>query len=134
MGGVSYLQYLRELARRVDADWPGVRADLERVRAAALTRAGALVSLTGDERVLRAAEAPLADFLASLPAEPAGGAAAAQEGWAGALPRVNEALLVPTQVSYVAKAANLYEDAGYKLSGSAYVINKFLGTSWLWDR
>ena len=32
------------------------------------------------------------------------------------------------------KAVNLYEDAGYKLSGSSYVINKLLGTSWLWDR
>ena len=38
------------------------------------------------------------------------------------------------QVNYVGKAANLYEDAGYKLSGSSYVINKLLGTTWLWDR
>ena len=32
------------------------------------------------------------------------------------------------------KAANLYEDGGYKLKGSAYVVNKLLGTTWLWDR
>ena len=32
------------------------------------------------------------------------------------------------------KAANLYEDAGYKLSGASYVVDKYLGTSWLWDR
>ena len=38
------------------------------------------------------------------------------------------------QVNYVGKAVNLYEDAGYKLSGSSYVINKLLGTTWLWDR
>ena len=38
------------------------------------------------------------------------------------------------QVNYVGKAANLYEDAGYKLSGASYVVNKFLGTTWLWDR
>lgn len=38
------------------------------------------------------------------------------------------------QVNYVGKAANLYEDGGYKLHGSAYVINKYLGTTWLWDR
>ena len=38
------------------------------------------------------------------------------------------------QVNYVGKAANLYEDAGYALAGSAYVINKHLGTTWLWDR
>ena len=37
-------------------------------------------------------------------------------------------------MNYVGKAANLYEDAGYKLKGSTYVVNKLLGTSWLWDR
>lgn len=42
--------------------------------------------------------------------------------------------LFSCQVNYVCKAANLYEDAGYKLSGTSYVINKFLGTSWIWDR
>lgn len=36
-------------------------------------------------------------------------------------------------MNYVAKGANLY-NAGYKLHGSTYVINKTLGTSWLWDR
>jgi hypothetical protein len=37
------------------------------------------------------------------------------------------------QVNYVGKAANLYEDAGYKLHGSSYVIDKYLGTSYLWN-
>lgn len=38
------------------------------------------------------------------------------------------------QVNYVGKAANLYEDAGYVLHGSSYVINKHLGMSHIWDR
>ena len=38
------------------------------------------------------------------------------------------------QVNYVGKGGNLYTDAGYKLSGSAYVIEKYLGNTWLWDR
>ena len=37
------------------------------------------------------------------------------------------------QVNYVGKGANLYK-AGYELSGSSYVISKYLGTSWLWVR
>lgn len=37
-------------------------------------------------------------------------------------------------MNYVGKAVNLYADAGYQLSGSAYVVNKALGTTWLWDR
>ena len=32
------------------------------------------------------------------------------------------------------KSANLYADAGYSLKGSAYVVEKYLGTTWLWDR
>lgn len=31
------------------------------------------------------------------------------------------------------KAANIYE-AGYKLNGSALVISKHIGNTWLWDR
>lgn len=38
------------------------------------------------------------------------------------------------QVNYVAKGANLYQDAGYSLSGAAYVAEKYLGNTWLWDR
>jgi Zn-dependent M16 (insulinase) family peptidase len=36
-------------------------------------------------------------------------------------------------VNYIGKAASLY-DAGYELNGSAYVISKFIGNTWLWDR
>lgn len=46
----------------------------------------------------------------------------------------SDKMIMLAQVNYVGKAANLYRDAGYQLSGSAYVINKHLGTTWLWDR
>lgn len=31
------------------------------------------------------------------------------------------------------KAACLY-DAGYEMDGSSYVIQKYIGNTWLWDR
>jgi Zn-dependent M16 (insulinase) family peptidase len=40
---------------------------------------------------------------------------------------------VPTQVNYVAKGVDLFKH-GYTLHGSTYVVNKLLGTGWLWDR
>jgi hypothetical protein len=49
---------------------------------------------------------------------------------AGLPPRVSATLDGPlrrpaaAQVNYVAKAVNLYADAGYQLGGSAYVIEK----------
>lgn len=129
MGGISYLDYLRGLAQRVEGDWEGVQADLEAIRKALLQRRGVLVNMTADESTLHLATGHVDAFLGSLPAT-----SAAAASWEAALVRQNEALLVPTQVNYVCKAANLYEDAGYKLSGTSYVINKSLSTSWLWDR
>lgn len=129
MGGLSYLEFIRNLSKRVESDWDSVKADLESIRTALLQRSGAVVNLTADDRTLTAASAQVADFLSTLPSTSAPAAS-----WSGLLPRINEALTVTTQVNYVGKAANLYEDAGYQLSGATYVVEKYLGTSWLWDR
>ena len=48
--------------------------------------------------------------------------------------KASEQSFFTLQVNYVGKSINLYKDAGYKLSGSSFVINKLLGTTWLWDR
>ncbi|EFN52070.1 hypothetical protein CHLNCDRAFT_139318 [Chlorella variabilis] len=129
MGGISYLDFIRRLVGRVESDWESVQADLEAIRKALLQRQGVLLNMTADENTLRLATAHVDAFLDSLPS--VSGTAAA---WNVPLQRQNEALVVPTQVNYVCKAANLYEDAGYQLSGASYVINKSLSTSWLWDR
>ncbi|CAI7884568.1 unnamed protein product, partial [Closterium sp. NIES-54] len=130
MGGYSYLQYLRALEKRVDEDWPGVAASLEQIRQAVLTADGAVVNLTADAATLDKADVAVRELLASLPAQRAQVAGSA---WS-TLPVKNEAFLVPTQVNYVGKAVNLYDAAGYNLSGSAYVASKLVGMSWLWDR
>jgi len=130
MGGYTYLEFIRKLSKRVDGEWDAVKADLEAIRSALLARSGALVNLTGDTRTLDHAHPAVEQFLASLPQ-----VAGAHAVWdAPLLPRKNEALTVPTQVSYVAKGANLYQDTDYKLSGSSYVVEKYLGNTWLWDK
>jgi Zn-dependent M16 (insulinase) family peptidase len=146
MGGYSYLEFIRALEGRVDSDeeskgWPSVARDLAAIRSALLRRKGAVVNLTGDAAALSRARPHVERLLDALPAEESGNSADDDlQPWAtggGAsllLPLQNEALVVPTQVNYVGKSANLYEDAGYELSGAAYVIEKHLGTSWLWDR
>lgn len=129
MGGVAYLEQIRKLVARVDSDWEGVKQDLETIRSAILQQKGSMVNMTGDEGALTAADKSLNEFWSSI-------AATSREDatWNSMLPRQNTALVVPTQVNYVCKGANLYEDAGYELSGSSYVINKLLGTTWIWDR
>merc|ERR1712232_373737 len=75
------------------------------------------------------AQTTLEAFAAELPKDVDVGAAVAGKP----LGRTAEGIIVPTQVNYVGKGANLYE-AGYKLHGSSLVISKFLGTTYLWDR
>ncbi|KAG2493609.1 hypothetical protein HYH03_008126 [Edaphochlamys debaryana] len=134
MGGLSYLEFIRGLAKRIESDdgWQAVQADLEAIRTALLQRKGALVNMTADSSTLASAEGAVEAFLGALPAASAGAASCWAQGLL--LPRASEALTVPTQVNYVAKGANLYEDAGYQLDGSAYVVEKYLGNTWLWDR
>ncbi|GFR50856.1 hypothetical protein Agub_g13138 [Astrephomene gubernaculifera] len=135
MGGLSYLDFIRGLGKRVETEegWQGVRGELEAIRTALLQRNGAIVNLTADSATLAAAEGPLRELLAALPAaSPAAPAGPLVSGLL--LPAGNEALCVPTQVNYVAKGADLYRDAGYQLSGATYVVEKYLGNTWLWDR
>ena len=131
MGGLEYLFYIRTLVKRIDEDWEGVKADLQAIRSALLSSKGALVNMTGDGSLLNTVHPLVDNFLAALPATPTG---ATTEPWSGELARENEAILVTTQVNYVCKAANLYEDAGYEMHGSAYVVNKHLGMSHIWDK
>jgi hypothetical protein len=72
------------------------QADLESIRKHLLQRKGALVNLTGDDRALAAAAAHVDDLLGRLPEAAAEGGSSS--AWSGVLPRVNEALVVPTQV------------------------------------
>jgi Zn-dependent M16 (insulinase) family peptidase len=102
---------------------------LEAIRSAVLQQEGSLVNITGDERALATAKQAFSEFWASIPQT-----ASQYFDWNQVLDRQNIALVVPTQVNYVCKGANLYSDAGYQLSGSSYVINKLLGTTWIWDR
>merc|ERR1719159_202332 len=132
MGGLDNLQYIRALEKRAKEDWPSVLRDLESIRSALVRREGSIVNLTGDAETLEAASPAVEGFLGCLEdAPPAGGRRA---GWLSGIPKENEALVVPTQVNYVGKGANLYRQAGYDLEGSAYVISKYLGNTWLWDR
>ena len=108
LGGLAQLEYLKTLAKRIDTDWDGVVADLEKIRAAVVSRAGSVTNLTADAKTLDATAGAVQSFLDSLPAE---GTGAATEAWSKdlVLPPVNELITVPTQVNYVGKGANLYK-------------------------
>lgn len=128
MGGVSYLFFLRQLARDVENDWPSVQEKLEQVRQIVLNRNAMVVNVTLDADNWARFKPLLTAFLPALPAGPAGVKTWPSEPLPGP-----EGLAIPAQVNYVGKGANLYK-LGYELDGSISVITNFLRTSWLWEK
>lgn len=128
MNGLEGLFAVRQLAEAVEQDWPAVLEKLETIRRLLINRAGMLANVTLDADSYAAFRPQLEDFLAGLPQSEA-----VFHTWQPDLRAGNEGLTIPAQVNYVGKGANLYE-LGYELDGSVFVIQKFLNTSWLWER
>ena len=128
MSGVSYLFFLRELAERLDEDWPRVLEHLRRVNDLLVNRSRMLWNVSLDETNWRQARNAVADLIAAMPEREAPPAI-----WQPEPLPAREALLIPAQVNYVGKGGSLY-DLGYKLDGSAFAINAFLRTTWLWEQ
>ncbi|XP_061354534.1 presequence protease 2, chloroplastic/mitochondrial-like [Gastrolobium bilobum] len=129
MGGLSYLEFLRTLEERVDQDWADISSSLEEIRKYVFSKQGCLINITADGKNLANMERVVSKFVDMLPTS----SPIATTTWNVRLPLTNEAIVIPTQVNYVGKATNIY-DNGYKLNGSAYVISKYISNTWLWDR
>ena len=127
--GVSGLFFVRELARRVDDDFPGVLKDLEELRSILVRRSGLVLNVTCDEQGFAKTRPELEALLAGLPDAPALAAASRAPL---VLPE-REGLALPAQVNYVGKGFNLF-DTGYAFNGSAHVVGKILRASYLWER
>jgi hypothetical protein len=128
MGGVSNYFFLRDLAKRIDSDWPGVQAQLEQLRDLLLHRGHTVVNITADPSMIDAARPQIASFLGGLPASgPAG------SGWGFAAQDRSEGLTFPGQVNYVAKGANL-NAFGFTPTGGTAVAIKHLNTTYMWDK
>jgi Zn-dependent M16 (insulinase) family peptidase len=128
MNGVSYLFFLRKLAKDVDEDWPGVLAHLEEMRNILLNRNAMLVNVTLDEAGWSDFQPRVNGFLDDLPSkDPRDGE------WSPETPSDFEGMTIPAQVNYVGKGANIYQ-LGYTFHGSAHVICRYLRTAWLWER
>ncbi|MCO6453193.1 MAG: insulinase family protein [Caldilineales bacterium] len=127
-GGVSQLFFLRELARQVESDWPGVLDRLETLRSLLVNRQDMLWNVTLDAENWAQVQPQIHALIEKFPARPSNPAS-----WAHAQPLPFEGLTIPAPINFVGKAANLY-DLGYKLHGSVHVITGYLRTTWLWDR
>ena len=128
LGGISYLGFVRDLVKRVDSDWDGVLAALRRIRDTLFNRGRMLVNVTADGVLWDRAESEIASFLQRLPDEQF-----AFADWKAERQPRSEGLIIPAQVNYVGKGANLRQ-LGFEMTGASSVVLKFLNTTYLWDK
>jgi Zn-dependent M16 (insulinase) family peptidase len=128
MSGVSYLFFLRRLAKAVDEDWSSVLADMEEIRSILINRDAMLLNVTLDETGWSESRSQVNGFLEILPVSMKRDAM-----WSPERPAEFEGMTVPSQVNYVAKGVNIFE-GGYRFHGSSLVICRYLRNAWLWDR
>jgi Zn-dependent M16 (insulinase) family peptidase len=128
MGGVSYLNFVRDLVKRIDSDWPSVQAALERIRDTLFNRGRAVVNATADAAIWSRAQGEVAAFLERLPS-----GTLAMADWSVDFRPRSEGLIIPAQVNYVGKGANL-RALGFDLTAASSVAIKFLNTTYLWDK
>lgn len=128
MSGISYGHFLKELVKRIDADWPGVEAVLTSMRERLFNRGGMVVNLTADAALAEKAEAELARFVGTMPE-----GALRPGDWSHDFAPKNEGLVIPAQVNYVGKGANL-KALGITLRASSAVALRLLNTTYLWDK
>ena len=148
MGGVTYLETVKQLLKQAEEDWPSLLARLEQIRDTILDanvcRDGMFLDITGDKKVLDTIEPSVEKFLRELPGVSDGGklpnfykevhpwVVQAKKEMKEMAPLMDEGFVVPTQVSYVGKSGKVYE-AGETVPGSAAVVARFLRTGYLWD-
>ncbi|MED6131441.1 hypothetical protein PIB30_009922 [Stylosanthes scabra] len=126
---VSYLEFLLNLEERIDQDWADISSSLEEIRKSVFSKQGCLINITADGKSLTNIEKAGGKFVDLLPSR----SPITTTNWSARLPLTNEAIVTPTHVNYVGKAANIY-DSGYEPSMRAFVISKHIRNTWLWDR
>lgn len=128
VGGVSYLGFLRTLVKRIDSDWDSVAAALKRIRDTLFNRGRMVVNATADGALWDRARGEIERFLGRLPNGDHPFA-----DWAIDYAPKSEGLIIPAQVNYVGKGANL-RALGFQMTGASSVVLKFLNTTYLWDK
>ena len=128
IGGVDYLFFLRDLAQAVEKDWTAVLDKLHQVHEILVNKNAIVANVTLDDNNVDVIKPLLAGLFENLPSKPV-----SQHTWSPVVGSADEGMTIPAQVNYVGKGANLYK-SGYQQHGSINVINKYLQTTWLWER
>ncbi len=128
--GISYFDFLKDLAKNLESNWPGILEKLQTIHTHIFSRDNALLDMTANNELLQKAEKcfqPLLENIQKRDYSPS------KNSWNINILQGNEALIVPARVNYVGMSTNLHKH-GYEFHGSALVISRFLRMGYLWDR
>ncbi|WP_319469492.1 insulinase family protein [uncultured Pseudodesulfovibrio sp.] len=128
LSGLTNLEFLRSLEKRIEEDFRKVAKDLEKLRSLLISRNSVIVNATMDQSMFAAVEPELASVVSALPevdAEPV-------KRGPLSLP-AREGLAIPAQVNYVGKGVNA-ADHGFSFTGAAQAVNKMIRTGYLWEK
>lgn len=128
MGGISNLFFLRELAERVEKDWPSVLADLQEIHSLLINRQSMLANITLESENWTQFQPQLENLMGALPQTDF-----AAQDWSHQPLAAREGFTVPAQVNFVGKAADMYT-AGYEKDGSYIAVLKYANLDYMWNK
>lgn len=128
MSGLTNLQFLRSLEKRIQEDFRSVSKDMERLRSLLLARSNMICNATMDAGMFAAMEPEIASLANMLPES--GGSPV--ERTVSVLP-AREGLAIPAQVNYVGKGCDVAAH-GFAFTGAAQAVNKLMRTGYLWEK
>lgn len=128
MSGIDYLFFIRSLIINFDKEWENITATLEKVKSILFNQNNLIVNATIDQPNWESVQNEINHFVQMLPSSKL-----KHHSFTNKSQVLNEGLMVPSQVNFVAKGGDLYS-IGYKDHGSMNVIVSYLRSTWLWDK
>ena len=128
MSGIEYVYFLRDLIEEVQNDWQSVLAKLEQIRQLLVNAQTMVFNVTLDEPNFNQLLPRFNSLIQSLPSFKSKSVI-----WEFIKHDQNEGFILPAEVNYVGKGANLYR-LGYSPDGSISVITNYLRTTYLWEQ
>lgn len=128
ISGIDYLFFIRELIDSFDKKWEEISTILHTIRVNLLNQNNLVVNITIDQENFALLQPSITSFISSLPL-----VELSTPDWHITNQVINEGLVIPSQVNFVGKGANLF-DFGYEEHGSMSVIVQYLRSTWLWEK
>ncbi len=128
--GVSYVEYIRELIKNIDINWQNILENLQEIHKHLFRKNNVIFDITAGSEIITYTQKAFATLLQKIQANDY---LHDKQVWNYKYLNANEAFIVPSRVNYTGMGANLYKH-GYEFNGSAFVINRHIRMSYLWDR